>query len=47
VAVKLRFTKAGRKALRNARRAKLALALSFQPAQGSAVTGGAVVTLKR
>ena len=47
VAVTVRFTKAGRRALRHARRARLALAITFQPAQGGAVKGGAVVTLKR
>jgi Ca2+-binding RTX toxin-like protein len=48
VTVRVRFTRAGRKALRGARKAKLALALRFVPsAGGAAATGGATVTLKR
>jgi hypothetical protein len=48
VTVRVRFTKAGRKALRGARKAKLALALRFVlSAGGAAATGSATVTLKR
>ncbi len=48
VTVRLRFTKAARKSLRRAAKAKLALALAFAPASGgAAVTGSATTTLKR
>ena len=48
VTVRLRFTKAARKSLRRATKAKLALALAFAPASGgAAVTGSAATTLKR
>ena len=43
----LRFTAAGRRALGRARKARLALALTFRPVQGSAVKASAVATLKR
>ena len=47
VAVKVRFTKQGRKALRRARKAKLTFAVTLTPAQGQAVTGRVTATLKR
>ncbi len=47
VAVRVRFTKRGRKALRRARKAKLTLAISLTPAQGTAITGRVTTTLKR
>jgi Ca2+-binding RTX toxin-like protein len=47
IAVKVRFTKAGRKALRGARKAKLSLTVTLTPAQGAALTGKASATLKR
>jgi hypothetical protein len=48
VTVRLRFTKAARRSLRRAAKARLALALAFAPASGgAAVTGTAAATLKR
>jgi RTX calcium-binding nonapeptide repeat (4 copies) len=48
VAVKVRFTKAGRAALRRVRKAKLSLAVTLVPAQGgAALTGRVRATLKR
>ncbi len=47
VAVKVRFTKTGKRKLRRARSAKLALAVTFTPAQGAKITGAQAVTLKR
>jgi Ca2+-binding RTX toxin-like protein len=47
VAVKVRFTKQGRKALRRARKAKLSIAITLTPVQGSAITGRASTTLAR
>jgi hypothetical protein len=47
VAVRVRFTKQGRRKLRGARKAKLALTVTLTPAQGAAITGRATTTLKR
>ncbi|HTE63105.1 MAG TPA: calcium-binding protein [Solirubrobacteraceae bacterium] len=47
VAVKVRFTKQGRTALRRARKAKLSIKITLTPAQGAAITGRASATLAR
>jgi Ca2+-binding RTX toxin-like protein len=47
VAVRVRFTKQGRRKLRGARKAKLVLTVTLTPAQGAAITGRATTTLKR
>jgi Ca2+-binding RTX toxin-like protein len=47
VAVKVRFTKRGRKALRRARRARLTFAVTLAPVQGAPVTARIRTTLKR
>ena len=46
-AVKVRFTKQGRKALRRSRKAKLSIVVTLTPAQGGAITGRAITTLAR
>ncbi len=45
--VRLRFTAAGRKALRPARKAALKVTVTYMPAAGSPVTQALAVTLKR
>ena len=47
VAVKVRFTKRGKRALKRVRKAKLALTVTLTPAQGAAITGRVSTTLKR
>jgi hypothetical protein len=48
VAVRVRFTKPGRKALRRARKAKLSLTVTLTPVGGgAAITGRAGTTLRR
>ncbi|UUY05701.1 hypothetical protein LRS13_09325 [Svornostia abyssi] len=47
VAVKLRFTKAGKRALRRAKSATLALKVTFTPAKGPKVTASHRISLKR
>lgn len=47
VAVKLRFTKAGKRSLRRAKRATLALKVTFTPAKGAKVTASHRISLKR
>ncbi len=47
VGVKLRFTKAGKKALRRAKSAKLALKVTFTPAKGKKLTASHRISLKR
>lgn len=47
VAVKLRFTKAGKRALRRAKSATLALKVTFTPAKGGKVTASHRISLKR
>ena len=46
VAVKLRFTKAAKRSLKRARKVKLALAITFRPAQGAVVRSTATATLR-
>ena len=45
--MKLTFTAKGRKAMKRARKATLAIAVKFTPAGGPAQTATAKVTLKR
>jgi hypothetical protein len=45
--VRLKLTKAGRKALRKARRAKLTVKVSMTPASGSKLTASKTITVKR
>jgi Ca2+-binding RTX toxin-like protein len=45
--LKLKFTKAGRKALKRARSAKLTVAVTYKPASGDAVKSQVKLTLKR
>jgi Ca2+-binding RTX toxin-like protein len=47
VAVRLRFTKRGRRSLGRARRARIAIAMTFSPSQGAAVRGQTTTTLAR
>ena len=47
VAVKVRFTKQGKRALRRAKKAKLALTVTFTPAKGAKVTAKQAVTFTR
>lgn len=47
VAVKVRFTKQGKRALRSAKTAKLALTVTFTPAKGAKVTAKQAVTFTR
>ncbi len=47
VAVKVRFTKAGKRVLRRAKSASLTLRASFTPAKGKALSSSQQVTLKR
>lgn len=47
VAVKVRFTKQGKRALRRAKTAKLALTVTFTPAKGAKVTAKRAVTFTR
>ncbi|MGK2939419.1 MAG: calcium-binding protein [Solirubrobacteraceae bacterium] len=47
VAVKLRFTKAGKRALRRVKSASLALRVTFIPAKGAKVTASHRISLKR
>jgi hypothetical protein len=47
VAVKVRFTRQARKALRRVRKAKLTLTVTLTPPQGAAITGRMSATLKR
>ena len=47
VAVKVRFTKRGKRVLKRARKAKLTLTVTLTPAQGGPITARAKATLKR